>query len=137
MHSKKASTMYLLLTCVSLLLLNPTVSFSQATDIGGQLYLGSCAKCHGREGEGFLKLYPPIRNSHYLKEDVSKLPCIIANGLKGKITIEGQTFNQIMPAIQSLKPDQINEIILYMQHKWNHPVTELSVSKWLEDCDTK
>jgi len=62
-------------------------------DYGGNIGLSHCAKCHAREGEGFLKLYPPIHDSAYLKENVSKHPCIIRNGLKGKITIGEITFN--------------------------------------------
>jgi mono/diheme cytochrome c family protein len=116
------------------LLLFIFIADAQATDIGDQLYLGNCAKCHGRQGEGFLKLYPPIRNSRFLKEDVSKLPCIIRHGLKGEIVIDGVTFNQRMPAIQQLKPEQISDIIQFLQTKWNHPVTELTVGTWLENC---
>jgi mono/diheme cytochrome c family protein len=125
-----------------LLLLFPILLFfvciadAEATDIGAQLYLGNCAKCHGREGEGFLKLYPPIRNSRYLKEDVSKLPCIIRYGLKGEIVVEGQTFNQIMPAIQQLKAEQTSDILRFLQNKWNHPEIEPIISKWLENCSS-
>lgn len=117
-----------------ILLLFVFIADAQATDIGAQLYLGTCAKCHGREGEGFLKLYPPIRNSRFLKEDVSELPCIIRYGLKGERVIDGVTFNQIMPAIQQLKPEQISDIIRFLQTKWNHPITEPTVGKWLEQC---
>jgi hypothetical protein len=39
-----------------------------------------------------------------------------------------------MPAIQTLNPEQMGEIITYMQSKWNHPVTDLTVKKWLDNC---
>ena len=128
-----------ILTVVSIFILLSTSSvYLSAEPVNGeQLYTANCAKCHGREGEGFLRLYPPIDDSRYLKENVSKLPCIIRNGLKGEITIEDITFNQIMPAIQTLKPTQMSHIITFMQEKWNHPVTELTVSKWLEECSSR
>ena len=103
---------------------------------GEQLYTANCAECHGREGEGFLKLNPPIHDSRFLKEDVEKLPCIIHYGLKGEITVGTTTFNQIMPAIRTLSPEQIGHIITYMQKKWDHSQTELTVSKWLENCSS-
>ena len=113
-----------------------SLSSSTAAPLNGeQLYTANCAKCHGREGEGFLRLYPPIHDSKYLRQNVSKLPCIIRNGLKGKITIGEITFNQIMPAIQTLSPEQMSHIITSIQRKWNHPVTETPVKKWLENCD--
>lgn len=117
-----------------LLLSFPLLAPAKDTDIGAQLYRGNCAKCHGHEGEGFLKLYPPIHNSRFLKEDVSQLPCIIRYGLKGEIVVDGVTFNQIMPATQQLKPEQIENIIRFMQDKWNHPSTPPDVKGWLEDC---
>lgn len=121
---------------ILLILLLTNQCWSAEPDKGSQLYLGNCAKCHGREGEGFLKLYPPIRNSRFLNEDVFKLPCIIRYGLKGEIVVEGHTFNQIMPAIQQLSSEQINDTMRFMQNQWNHPVTELTVNKWLEECNS-
>ena len=113
-------------------------STSPAAPLNGeQLYTANCAKCHGREGEGFLKLYPPIQNSRYLKEDVSQFPCIIRYGLKGEIVIEGQTFNQIMPAIQQLKLGEISDILQFLQSKWNHPEIKPIISTWLENCISK
>ena len=128
-----------ILTVVSIfMLLSSSSVYSSAEPVKGeQLYTANCAKCHGREGEGFLRLYPPIHDSKYLRQNVSKLPCIIRNGLKGEITIGEITFNQIMPAIQTLKPTQMSHIITFMQQKWNHPVTELTVSKWLEECNSR
>jgi mono/diheme cytochrome c family protein len=128
-----------ILTVVSIfMLLSSSSVYSSAEPVKGeQLYTANCAKCHGREGEGFLRLYPPIHDSKYLRQNVSKLPCIIRNGLKGEITIGEITFNQIMPAIQTLKPTQMSHTITFMQQKWNHPVTDLTVSKWLEECSSR
>ncbi|MFT5726140.1 MAG: hypothetical protein ACI8PB_000258 [Desulforhopalus sp.] len=42
-----------------------------------------------------------------------------------------------MPAIQTLKPTQMSHIITFMQKKWHHPVTELTVSQWLEECSSR
>lgn len=132
MRTSKVNDLVLFILISQLLLLAP-LNIS-ASDEGSKLYLGHCAKCHGREGEGFLKLYPPIRNTRYLKEDVSKLPCIIRYGLKGEIVVDGVTFNQMMPAIQQLKTDDIGHIIRFLQTSWNHPVTPTDVVKWLNDC---
>lgn len=97
--------------------------------------MGNCAKCHGREGEGFLKLYPPIHNSRFLKSNLSQLPCIMRYGLRGKITVEGTEFNQIMPGNERLSPDDMRHIISSLQKRWNHPVSELSVKEWLNNCN--
>jgi len=110
---------------------------AKGANTGEQLYLANCAKCHGREGEGFLKLYPPILNSHYLKDNVSELPCIIRNGMRGEIIVDDVTFNQIMPAIQQLSPEQMTNLIGFMQQQWDHPKTDISVKTWLEKCNSQ
>ncbi|TKB06478.1 c-type cytochrome [Desulforhopalus sp. IMCC35007] len=102
-----------------------------------QLYTANCARCHGHEGEGFLKVYPPIHNSRFLKEDVSHLPCIIRNGLRGEITVGDTTFNQIMPAMTRVTTEEMTAIIGFMQQKWNHPTTELQVEQWLSQCNSQ
>ncbi|BHH84217.1 c-type cytochrome [Desulforhopalus sp. 52FAK] len=134
--SKRLPSLLNVLIFLSFSLL-PAFAFGNDTRQGANLYLANCAKCHGREGEGFLKLYPPIRNSHYLKENVSKLPCIIRYGLKGEIVVEGVTFNQIMPAIQQLKAEEIDQIIVFLQEKGQFPVTQVNAKKLLEDCENK
>lgn len=127
------------LTVVALLLLLASGPQSSAANQanGEQLFTTNCGNCHGREGEGFLKVYPPIHDSRFLKEDVAKLPCIIRYGLKGEITVGTTTFNQIMPPIQIQSPEQMSDLITFMQKKWNHPQTDLTVGKWLESCSSK
>lgn len=132
--SKRLASLLNVLIFLSFSML-PALALGSDNTQGANLYLANCAKCHGREGEGFLKLYPPIRNSHHLKENVSKLPCIIRYGLKGEIVVEGVTFNQIMPAIQQLKAEEIDQIIVFLQQHWQLPITEFSTENMFENCD--
>ena len=101
---------------------------------GGQLYLANCAKCHGRDGEGFRQLYPPLQNSRFLREEVEQLPCIMKYGMKGKITVGDVVFNQVTPGNPRLGPEEIGLITGYLQRAWGHPVTELQTVKLLENC---
>ncbi len=98
------------------------------------LFNSNCSNCHGQKGEGFLKLYPPIRNSRFLNKDLTDLPCIIRYGLRGEIEIDGQLFNQVMPGNKKLSPTEIAEIILYMQNSWGHGRTELNIEQELTQC---
>jgi cytochrome c len=111
------------------------ISFAHGAEKGDQLYMGNCAKCHGREGEGFLRLYPPIHNSNFFKKNVSQLPCIMRYGLRGKIIVEGIEFNQIMPGNERLAPEDMRHIISFLQKRWNHPASEISVTEWLNNCN--
>ncbi len=105
-----------------------------AEDRGEKLYAGYCAGCHGLEGEGFLQLYPPIKNTRFLDSNLNRLPCIIRYGLKGEIRIENRIFNQVMPANQQLSSEDMGDLINYMLEAWQHRKTELMVSDWLSGC---
>lgn len=119
---------------MALLLGSPVISAETQTD-DRQLYINKCGNCHGADGKGFLRVYPPIHDSRFLKQDVKKLPCIIQNGLQGELDINGTVFNQVMPGTKSLTPDQIAELIQFMQKQWNHPLIPLQVEQLLSQCE--
>jgi len=118
-----------LLLATSLLLAHQTASAQQPVKQGENLFMAHCAKCHGRSGEGFLQLYPPIHNTRYLKEKVDQMPCIIRNGMRGSIEVDGITFNQIMPGNQRISVEDMAVLINYLQKKWGHPITELTIAE--------
>ncbi len=133
MHSKLVSVILLLSTlCFHQL---PALGGETTVNEGQQLFTANCAKCHGREGKGFLQLYPPLTHSRHLKEDVEQLPCIMRYGLKGEIDVNGVIFNQIMPGNERLSDADMKAIITFMQLTWAGETTTLEVSKWLDECN--
>lgn len=104
---------------------------------GRELYIQNCGNCHGEKGEGLRKLIPPLANSDYTKEYFNQIPCIIRYGIKGEISVNGQTFNQPMEGIPKLEADEIKSIMDYMQREWYKDLKQPShaeVSKKLESC---
>lgn len=103
---------------------------------GYQVYTKNCSNCHQANGMGMANLYPPLVGSPSLK-DKALLACIIKNGLKGDITVEGKKFNRPMPANPKLMDLEIAEIITYVNIKWNkdsiYTTTEF-VNKSLQLC---
>ncbi|MCB9233002.1 MAG: cytochrome c [Bacteroidia bacterium] len=80
-----------------------------------------CGNCHGKEGQGFRDLYPPLAGSDYLSKHETELPCLIRHGLSGTITVNGKTFDQPMPELPFLNPSQIADILNFVNHSWgNH-----------------
>lgn len=111
------------------LLVCQMVSAQTPAKQGENLFMAHCAKCHGRSGEGFLQLYPPIHNSRFLKEEVKQMPCIIRHGMRGKIEVDGVTFNQIMPGNKRISAEDMEVLINALQKKWDHPITKLSIAE--------
>ena len=106
---------------------------------GKTLYNKECAQCHQEDGSGFAQLYPPLKDSDYLQEDVQRAFCIIRNGLSEEIEVNGKTYRQAMPAHTRLTNLEIAEIMTYVYSEWGteeqqklYPVKE--VSRILEDC---
>jgi mono/diheme cytochrome c family protein len=104
---------------------------------GEKLYRQHCANCHGGEGQGLKKLIPPLAGADYVSRHKKNLPCIIRYGMKDKITVNGQSYNQPMAGILILEDDQIKSIIDYMLTSWYPEEETLSqgeVREILQNC---
>ena len=84
---------------------------------GYQLYTTNCANCHQADGKGMANLYPPLVNSSILK-DKSAIACIIRNGMKGTILVNGKEFSRPMPANPKLTEIEIAELVSFVRMKW-------------------
>jgi cytochrome c551 len=85
---------------------------------GKTLYENYCANCHQTDGRGLGKLIPPLRDADYFKESVQRTIWIIRNGQKGEILVNGETYNQAMPANPQLKPLEIAQVATYLYNIW-------------------
>jgi len=84
---------------------------------GYQLYTTNCANCHQADGKGMSNLYPPLANTPILS-DKAAIACIIKNGMKGTILVNGKEFNRPMPANPKLTEIEIAEIVSYVGMKF-------------------
>lgn len=103
---------------------------------GYQLYTTNCANCHQDDGKGMANLYPPLVGSKMIADKVA-MSCIIRNGMKDTIIVNGRPFSRPMPGNTALKELEIAEIITYVNMKWGKdsvytPIT--TVVKALEGC---
>ena len=106
---------------------------------GQQLYVQNCSSCHQREGEGLAKLFPPLNQSDYLDNNIEGVICIIRNGMKGAIVVNGVEFNQPMPANPKLTALEIAEITTYIYNSWGRAeglTSVKDVEKVLKTCPT-
>ncbi|WP_111671978.1 c-type cytochrome [Algoriphagus litoralis] len=85
---------------------------------GKTLYENYCGNCHQSDGKGLGKLIPPLRDADYFKESVHRTVWIIRHGQKGEITVNGEKYNQAMPANPNLKPLEIAQISTYLYNIW-------------------
>ncbi|UII21747.1 c-type cytochrome [Fulvivirga ligni] len=104
---------------------------------GKDLYIQHCSNCHQPEGQGLASLYPPLSGSDFLDGKMRELPCIIKNGLEGEITVNGKSFNQVMPANTRLTDLEIAEITTYIYNSWGRSegiLNVMEVNKIIPNC---
>ena len=105
---------------------NKDNSLAQITDAkvlqfaipGKALYENYCANCHQADGRGLGKLIPPLRDADYFKESIHRSVWIMRDGKKGPILVNGQVYNQPMPANPNLSPLEIAQIATYLYNSW-------------------
>lgn len=81
---------------------------------GQKLYTTNCQNCHGAKGEGLGKLYPPLTDNKYFRDNRAELSRIVKYGMSGPVNIHGQEYNQQMPANPTLSAMDIAYILTYV-----------------------
>ena len=104
---------------------------------GAKIYATYCANCHQQDGKGLASLYPPLAASDYLLEDIPRAACIIKNGQSKEIVVNGQTYNQMMPA-NPITNLEVAEVLTYIANSWGNEaglVGVKDVDQWIEACE--
>ncbi len=89
---------------------------------GKLLFAGTCSTCHQANGEGVAGAFPPLAKSDFLAkltpEDLIAIPL---NGHTGKLTVNGNAFDSVMPPMSQLTDDEIANILTYVLNSWGNP----------------
>ena len=120
--------------CAILLLLiyscqnDEQVEFNRYYSAGNEVYQAHCQNCHSAKGEGLNGLIPPLTDNAYLKANQQQLPCFLKNGLKGKITLAGKSFEGEMPASE-LSPLEIAQVLTYVTNSFGNKMKTITVEQ--------
>lgn len=95
---------------------------------GRRLYGLHCANCHQKDGSGLARLYPPLKNSDYLKNNFTKALCGIRYGQNHPIIVNGVDFNQPMPANPRLTDLEIAEISTFVYNEFADSVVIITMN---------
>lgn len=104
----------------------------QGLDKGKAAYLANCAACHQPDGKGLPGAFPPLAKSDFLRKPYTDAITVVVNGKQGPLTVNGQQFNAVMPAMSQLSDEDISNILTYVVNSWGNPggeVGEDSVKK--------
>jgi len=92
----------------------------QQIKAGESRFTGTCSVCHQSNGAGLPNVFPPLAKSDFLMADKTRSIGIVLNGLTGKITVNGATFNSVMPPMSQLNDDELANILTYVRNSWGN-----------------
>lgn len=104
---------------------------------GRNLYTQHCANCHMEDGSGLGELIPPLAQADWLRDHPLETACIIQHGMEGEVVVNGVTYSNPMPGVESLSDFQIANIINYINQAWGNDygyVKLADIRETLEGC---
>jgi nitrite reductase (NO-forming) len=97
-----------------------TLTLDQQIKAGEVLFKGTCSACHQDKGQGIPDVFPPLAGSDYLVADRERAIGIALNGLTGKVTVNGKTYDSVMPPMSQLNDDEVANILTYALNSWGN-----------------
>ncbi len=97
-----------------------SVKFKQYYVQGELLYKKNCSNCHQENGTGLGLVFPPLHQSDFMEKNFEQVLCLMRYGINGEITVNGKSYVQPMPGVQSLTDLEIAEIATYIYNSWEH-----------------
>ncbi|MGS2726281.1 c-type cytochrome [Psychroserpens sp. BH13MA-6] len=99
---------------------------------GEKIYKNFCMSCHGSNGKGMSKAFPPLANSDYLMNKQKASIRAIKYGQSGEITVNGKIYNSVMSPL-GLKDKEVADVMNYINNSWGNSndrlITEEEVSR--------
>ena len=104
----------------------PTTAVPDAPDAmtaevdGAAVYTAQCAACHQASGAGIPSAFPPLAGhvGDLYAADASYLVSVMLYGLQGQITVDGVSYNGLMPAFTQLGDPEIAAVLNHVLTAW-------------------
>lgn len=99
---------------------------------GKTVYAQNCLSCHQADGGGVPNMNPPLIKTDYVLGDKNRLIKIVLNGFNERVEIEGEMYNNVMPALNHLTDKQIAAVLTYVRNNFGNKasaVTPVEVKK--------
>lgn len=87
---------------------------------GKAVYAKTCITCHQADGGGLGNMNPPLIKTEYVLGDKARMIHIVLNGFKEDVEIDGQTYQNTMPAQSYLKDDEIADVLTYVRNSFGN-----------------
>jgi mono/diheme cytochrome c family protein len=86
---------------------------------GKEIYDDFCIQCHGANGKGDGKNFPPLDGSDWLTKKRTQSIHAVKFGQVGAIIVNKKTFNNIMPPM-GLSNEEVADVMNYIMNSWGN-----------------
>ncbi|HBH23500.1 MAG TPA: cytochrome C [Cytophagales bacterium] len=93
------------------------------------LYNQHCRSCHQTKGDGVPGMYPPLANSDWVEGDKTRIIESIIFGLEGPIEVNGETYNNAMPAMGYLTDEEVATILTYVRSNFGNDASAITIEE--------
>jgi nitrite reductase (NO-forming) len=97
-----------------------TLTKEMQVNAGQTLFQGTCSACHQATGLGLPATFPPLAHSDFLLADKKRAIGIVLNGLTGPVTVNGATFNNVMPSWRYMTDDDLANVLTYVLNSFGN-----------------
>lgn len=98
---------------------------------GKEIYADFCMQCHGANGKGDGKNFPPLDGSDWLKTKRMQSIAAVKYGQNGDISVNKIKYKNAMPPM-GLSNQEVADVMNYIMSSWNNKqakiVTEMEVA---------
>lgn len=105
-----------------------TTVVSKFQSPGKEIYADFCMQCHGANGKGDGKNFPPLAGSDWLKTKRNQSIAAVKFGQSGKIVVNKITYNSSMPAM-GLTNQEVADVMNYIMTSWSNKQTKIVTEK--------
>ena len=114
-----APALILALTAVLAQTVSRAASQTQDTERGSVQFEAQCASCHERDGRGTEGGPPPLQGSPWVRGPETRLIKIVLHGMRGKVEVNGKTYNLEMPGFGKVLTDEdIAAVVSFVRGSW-------------------
>jgi mono/diheme cytochrome c family protein len=95
---------------------------------GVQVYERNCQSCHGPNGGG-RAAFPPLQNTEWVTGDRGRLIRLVLHGVKGKMEVNGRTYNAAMAGMDYLSDAETAAVLTYVRTSFGNQASEVTADQ--------
>lgn len=101
---------------------------AQNQSAGKEIYTDFCIQCHGANGKGDTKNFPPLDGSDWLINKRAQSIHAVKFGQSKEIVVNKKKFNNTMPAM-GLTNKEVADVMNYIMNSWSNKQSKLVTEK--------